>query len=296
MRPRIREALTGILLICPFLTGFLLFYIVPFFLSVRYSFTEGIGGLSWVGFQNYKEVLDSYAFRLAAVNTFRFLGIGIPLIIAVSLGLSLLVMGAAGHRKLFQSLFLYPMVVPLGSAVMFVQVLFSEFGLFNRVLYRLGLPDMAWLDSGAAFYILLALYLWKNCGYIMIIFLTGLNGIPRECREAAKLDGAGSWQYFRFIQCPLLVPSFLFAFVMSIINSFKCYREAYLLGGQYPHSSIYMLQHFLNNNFEALNYQRLSVAAILVFLVIFVLVILLFMGKYRLERDHVLCRNGRRRK
>lgn len=119
----------------------------------------------------------------------------------------------------------------------------------------------------------------------MVLFLTGLNAIPKECEEAARLDGAGKWKYFRYIQCPLLVPSFLFVFVMSVINSFKCYREAYLLGGRYPDNSIYMLQHFMNNNFETLNYQRLSVAAILVFLIIFLMVILLFAGKYRSEQD-----------
>lgn len=280
-----RKSLTGLLFIGPFLSGFLLFYIIPFFLTLRYSFTQGIGGGSWVGLKNYRDVLNSYAFRLAAANTFRFMAIGLALIIVLSLVFSLIIFGAAGRGRLFQSLFLYPLVVPLGSVVMFIQVLLSDYGIFNRVRYMLGLPDIPWLDSGAAFYALLALYVWKYCGYNIVVFLTGLNGIPGECREAARLDGAGDWQYFCYIQCPLLIPSFLFVFVMSVIHAFKCYREAYLLGGQYPHSSIYMLQHFLNNNFESLNYQRLSVAAILVFLVIFVMVTLLFTGKYQLERD-----------
>lgn len=292
MTLRKKEAFVGILLVLPFLAGFLLFYIIPFGISVFYSFTQGIGGMNFVGMKNYRDIFGSYAFRLAAANTFRFMGIGIPLIILLSLGLSLIIFGSVGHAKIFQSVFLYPMVIPIGSVVMFFQVMLSEYGVVNRILYQLGLTEVKWLDSGAAFYVLLFLYVWKNCGYNMVLFLTGLNGIPRECEEAAKLEGAGRWQYFWYIQCPLLIPSFLFVFVMSVINSFKCYREAYLLGGRYPDDSIYMLQHFMNNNFESLNYQRLSVAAILVFLVIFALVILLFVGKYRTEQDGT----GRRRR
>lgn len=280
-----RESLTGILFVLPFLAGFLLFYIIPFGISVGYSFTSGIGGGTFAGWTHYAEVLQSYAFQLAASNTFRFMGIGIPLIMAISLGLSLLLYGNTRRTKLFQSIFLYPMVIPIGSVVMFVQVMLSEFGIFNRILYQLGWEEKDWFQSGLAFYVLLFLYIWKNCGYNMVLFLTGLQAIPAECEEAAKLDGAGKRQYFWYIQCPLLAPSALFVFVMSVINAFKCYREAYLLGGKYPHKSIYMLQHFMNNNFENLNYQRLSVAAILVFLLIFLLVILLFAGKYRSESD-----------
>lgn len=165
-----RERVTGILFVLPFLVGFLLFYIVPFGISVGYSFTSGIGGGTFAGLAHYAEVLQSYAFRLAASNTFRFMGIGIPLIMAISLGLSLLLFGNAGHTKVFQSIFLYPMAIPIGSVVMFVQVMFSEFGICNRILYRLGWEEQEWLQSGLTFYVLLFLYIWKNCGYNIVFF------------------------------------------------------------------------------------------------------------------------------
>ncbi len=284
MNLRKKEAVMGILFVLPFMTGFLLFYMIPFVISIRYSFTSGIGGSEFVGFQNYIEVCCSHAFRMAAANTFRFIGVGIPLIMGISLGLSLLVFQSAKNMRLFRSIFLYPMVIPIGTTVLFFQVMLSEYGVWNRILASLHLPVQQWLDSGKAFYILLFLYIWKNCGYNIVLFLTGLNSIPKEYREAASLEGADAWQYFQRIQCPLLMPSFLFVFVMSVINSFRCYREAYLLSGRYPDDSIYMQQHLMNNNFENLNYQRLSVAAILVFLVIFVLVIFLFVWKSRMER------------
>ncbi len=285
MSLRKKEALVGIALTLPFLSGFLLFYIIPFFITGFYSFTSGISGMYFAGFRNYAEVFASHAFRLAAYNTFRFMAAGIPLILGISLALSLMIFGKTGHSRIFQSIFLYPMVIPVGSVVMYFQVVFSRYGVLNRILYQLGLPESDWLESSSAFLVLLFLYLWKNCGYNIVLFLTGLNGIPREYLEDARLNGAGKWQYFRYIQLPLLMPSFLFVFVMSVINSFKCFREAYLLGGQYPDESIYMLQHFMNNNFASLNYQRLSVAAILVFLVIFALIILLFSWNRHREKD-----------
>lgn len=285
MSLRKKEALVGMALVLPFLGGFLMFYIIPFGITAFYSFTAGISGMYFAGIRNYVEVFGSHAFQLAAYNTFRFMAAGIPLIMVISLVLSLMLYGRTGHTRAFQSIFLYPMVIPIGSVVMFFQVMFSRYGVANRILYQLGLPEPDWLESGSAFGVLLFLYIWKNCGYNIVLFLTGLNGIPREFLEDARLNGAGKWQYFRYIQCPLLMPSFLFVFVMSVINSFKCFREAYLLGGQYPHESIYMLQHFMNNNFASLNYQRLSVAAILVFFIIFALVILLFSWNYYQEQD-----------
>lgn len=293
---RKKESWVGMLFVLPFLIGFFLFYIIPFGISVQYSFTSGIGGLTFVGFKNDREVLGSYAFQLAASNTFRFMGCGIPLIIVISLILALLLHGAAGRTRIFQSIFLYPLIIPIGSVVMFFQVMLSKYGVFNRILHQLGFSEIDWLESSAAFSVLLFLYIWKNGGYNIVLFLTGLNGIPKEYEDAAKLDGAGKWQYFRYVQCPLLMSSFLFVFVISVINSFKCYREAYLLGGRYPDESIYMLQHFMNNNFESLNYQRLSVSALLVFLCIFALVIFLFLIKFRSEKEKSVKHNGKREK
>lgn len=106
MNLRKKEAVMGILFVLPFMTGFLLFYMIPFVISIRYSFTSGIGGSEFVGFQNYIEVCCSHAFRMAAANTFRFIGVGIPLIMGISLGLSLLIFQSAKNMRLFRSIFL----------------------------------------------------------------------------------------------------------------------------------------------------------------------------------------------
>lgn len=270
-----REALTGLGFAAPFLVGFILFFIAPFLVSIGYTFTFGAGGGAFVGFSNYVDVLQSGAFRLAAWNTFRFILIGVPLIMLCGLLFSLLLYEKFKGAAFFRSVFLYPLVIPIASTVMVVQVFLSESGILNTVLGRLGIPVQSWLSSDTAFYVLIGLYVWKNCGYNIVLFLAGLNSIPKDFYEAASLDGATSRQCLRYITGPILIPNFFFIFVISIINSFKSFREAFLLGGSMPDKSIYMLQHFMNNNFSNLNYQRLSVAALIVFVVIFGFVFLL---------------------
>ena len=115
----------------------------------------------------------------------------------------------------------------------------------------------------------------------MVLFLAGLSRIPRDYSEAARIDGAGSFQTFWHITMPLLAPTFFFVFIISIMNSFKVFREAYALGGEYPHESIYMLQHFMNNNLLNLNYQRVSTASLYVFIVILLLVLLLYLRRQK---------------
>lgn len=283
-----KESLTGFGFVLPFLLGFLVFFIFPFLVSIYYTFTHGIGGLNFVGFENYRDVVQSSAFQRAIGNTFRFIGIGVPLIMALSLGFSLVLQKRFRGFSLFRSAFLYPLVVPIASTVMFFQVLFADRGILNSGLALFGISSVSWLNSPYAFHVLVLLYVWKNCGYNIVLFLTGLNAIPKDYREVSDLEGGSSLQYFRFVTLPLLIPSFLFVFVISIINSFKSFREAFLLGGAYPHKSIYLLQHFMNNNFENLNYQRLSVAALLTFSFIFLFVIVLFAIKQRKEQGDVL--------
>lgn len=276
MKIKQKETLTGIIFVSPFLIGFITFFIAPFLVSILYTFTFGTGGTSFVGLKNYKSVLNSSAFRLASYNTFRFILIGVPLIMLVSLILSLMLKKKFKGSSFFRSIFLYPMVIPVASTVMVFQVFFAEIGVLNTICEMLNIPMQNWIQSSKAFPILVFLYVWKNCGYNMILLLSGLNAIPEDFYEAAHLEGANSWQCFKNITMPIMSPTFFFVFVISIINSFKSFREAFLLSGDRPHNSIYMLQHFMNNNFTSLNYQRLSVAALMVFFVIFVLIFVLF--------------------
>lgn len=276
-----RKKITGFLLVLPILTGTFVFFVLPFLLCLKYSFTFGVGGAVFNGFENYREVMSSHAFQLAVKNTLRFLGIGVSLNLLLSFFIALGIKAELGGTRFLRYILLLPMMLPIASVVMVVQVFFSDMGIVNHWLLSLGFPLVKWLQGPKAFWILVGLYLWKNFGYNVILLLSGLNMIPEELYQTAAMEGAGRLQKLFFITIPLLAPHLFLTLLMSIINSFKSYREAFLLGGKHPHDSIYMLQHFLNNNFENLNYQRLSVAAILLFLILFVLLAFFYMLQNR---------------
>jgi multiple sugar transport system permease protein len=152
--------------------------------------------------------------------------------------------------------------------VFFWKNLFSYDGALNGFFRSLGLGKINWLDSNLALPVMIFIFLWKNLGYNMVLFLAGLGNVPREYYEAARTDGASPLQCFTRITLPCLYPTLTLVLIMSIINSFKIFREIYLVTGNYPHESIYTLQHFMNNMFASLNYPRLtSAAAVLVFII-----------------------------
>ncbi len=272
---RSHDSLTGFLFCLPSILGLLVFFIIPFGITVRLSFMESRGSDVFVGLKNYSDVLNSATFRLAAKNTLKFNAIAVPLILILSFAVAMLLYKKLRGYNFFRTVFVFPLVLPVASVVLFFQIIFNESGVVNRILELFNLDPVNWMNSGAAFVVLLVLYLWKNAGYNIILFLAALNSIPREYYEAAEIDGAGSWVKTTRITLPLIVPYTFFIVVISIVNSFKAFREAFILFGSHPDQSIYMLQHFMNNNFDNLNYIRLSVGAILLFLVIFVLMFIL---------------------
>ena len=132
--------------------------------------------------------------------------------------------------------------------------------------------------------IICILYFWKFVGYYIFIYSSRLQMIPKEYYEYASLHGAGKWQSFYYITCPILFPVILFTLILSIMSAFKCYREAFLLGGTHPDNSIYFLQHFMNNNLQNLNYQKVSASATIITVFILFLSGLIYMIYYFLKR------------
>ena len=148
-----------------------------------------------------------------------------------------------------------------------------------------GVERIDWLKSSQAQIVVVTMYLWKNIGYNMILFMAGLANIPRELIEVADIDGATPWFKFQNITLRYLSPTILFVTILSLINSFKVFREVYLLTGEYPVESLYMLQHFMNNTFKALDYQKLSAAAVLMSVVMVGIIALLFIFEDKLGKD-----------
>ena len=250
------------LLLAPSLLGTAVFYLLPFLEVIRRSFTDA-AGRRFLGLANYQTVLTNRAFHTAAANTARFLCVCIPTLLAVSLVMALLARAAGRHGQLFQTSFLLPLAVPVASIVLLWKVLFAQNGLVNSLLAALGAAPVDFMGTGAAFWVLIATYLWKNSGYDLVLWSAGLDRIPPAQYEAAAVDGANSWQMFRWITWPGLRPTLYLTALLSLINSFKVFREAYLVAGQYPHESMYLLQHLFNNWFLNLELGRITAAAVL---------------------------------
>lgn len=281
-----RQAIAGITFALPSLTGFALFFVVPFVISLYYCFTQGIDGIDFVGLQNFIDLFQSNSFLLAARNTIIFNAISVPAIIFLSFMLSILLNSRIKGLAVFRSFFILPLVIPVASIILVWNILFNQYGVLNNIIMNFGFPgDIDWIKSDQSLWVLVLLYLWKNCGYNVILFLAGLNNIPKEYYEAARIDGAGPFSCIRNITVPFLIPTAFFVFMISIVNSFKVFREAYLLAGSYPSLRIYMLQHFMNNNFLNLSYQRLTTSAFIMAVIIALLVFILFRIEARFGRS-----------
>lgn len=274
-----RDSIKAFLFLLPSLTGVLIFVLLPFVDVVKRSFFEAMGGKA-VGFANYKLVLENEAFGQAVHNTVRFLIICIPLLILISLVTALLIQGAGRHSEKFKSIFLIPMAVPVASVVLLWELVFDKAGYLNLMMEALHMESVDWMNGSSAFNVLVFSYLWKNTGYDMVLWLAGLNGIPLSLYEAAKVDGAGVFKCFRYITLPNLKSTVFMIAVLSFINSFKVFREAYLVAGDYPNESIYMLQHLFNNWFVNLDIHKMSAAAVMTSgVIIGLLVLVQFMNE-----------------
>jgi multiple sugar transport system permease protein len=271
----------------PSLVGVLVFFYLPLLLILKTSFQRSSTNTDFVGFDNYSRVLTNEAFVNAAKNSMTFSGIAVPLSVLLALLLAILLNTKLPAQSVFRSILLNPMMVPVASVVLIWQVFFSYNGMANGWgLYRLfedGRID--WLKSDHSQFVILVLFLWKNLGYNMVLFLAALNSIDEEILEAAKMDGANAIVRFFAIKMHFLAPTLFFVAIMSLINSFKIFREVYLLTGDHPYANLYMLQHFMNNAFTNLDYSKLSAGAIIMCLFMIVIVGALFFAESKFDAD-----------
>ena len=283
MRKKRKGQLAGLWFVLPDLAGVCCFALLPMAEVIRRSFQSAVTS-QWMGLKNYREVLGNTAFRLAAANTLKFTAVCIPLLVVCSLLLAVLLQRMKQAGKLLKSAFLLPVAVPAASVVLVWKTLFHSNGLLNGLLEGMGGEKVGWMTTGAAFWVLVLSYLWKNLGYDMVLWMAGLAGIPREIYEAARVDGAGEWKCFTKITLPNLLPSLYTISVLSFLNSFKVFREAWLVAGAYPQQSMYLLQHLYNNWFRELAFDKIAAGSVLTSAVVFGLILLLKRAWDREER------------
>ena len=267
---------TALLFLAPSFLGVSVFVLLPFADTVRRSFFTAIGN-RFVGLDNFTSVLQNQGFRIAAGNTARFISVCVPMLIGISMLMAVLVRRLRPELgKWFKTSFLVTMAIPVASVVLLWKALFHNNGIINNLLVSLNFHPVSFMSTDAAFWVLIATYLWKNCGYDMILWLAGFDNINQNSYEAARVDGANEWQVFVYVTLPGLLPTLFLVAVLSLINTFKVFREAYLVGGAYPESSsIYLLQHLFNNWYTQLDISRLCAAAVMLALVLTGVILLL---------------------
>ncbi len=268
-----RYAWIGFLL--PSFLGICVFVLAPFLDVVRRSFTTAVTE-EWVGLDNYATVFQNQAFRLAVHNTVRFTAVCLPLLIGLGLFTAVL-LSRLKKMQTVKSLFLFPLAMPAATVVLVWKMMFSRQGFLNGLLMRLEfLPEGTLIDymgTDASFWVLVFSYLWKNLGYTIVLWLAGIFAIPASLSEAAKVDGASERQCFWKVIFPNLKGSLYTITVLSFLNSFKVFREAYLVAGAYPQESMYLLQHLFNNWFVNLELDKMAAAAVCVGAVLFVVIL-----------------------
>lgn len=277
---RNKRRLPFLLFLLPSLCGVTVFVLLPFLDVMKRSVQTAVTG-EFTGLKNYHVIFHNQAFLLAVENTLRFTFVCIPLLVLVGL---LIAFPLSGFKNagLIKSVYLFPLAMPTATIVLVWKMVFYRQGFLNLALTKLGEMTGLWgpvavdyLATGASFWVLVASYLWKNTGYTVVLWLAGILSIPNEYIEAAKVDGAGRWRCIRHIILPNLKGSFYTIVILSFLNSFKIYREAYLVAGSYPQEDIYLLQHLFNNWFVNMEFDKMAAAAVCVGAVLLAAIMLL---------------------
>ena len=251
------------------------------------TFWNNLSKSKWVGLKNF-EFLKSPSTVTMIRNTLVYNGVWIVLVLVLAVTLAVM-MSELKNRfaaKAYQTMMFFPYFLSWVVASYFVLAFLDPTsGMIPSIQKSLGLkPTQFYMTTTWWPLILTICNLWKNLGYNMVLFLAALNSIPHEILESAEMDGAGPVKRFFAIKLHYLSPTIFFVGIMSLINSFKIFREVYLLTGDYP-NKLYFLQHFMNNSFTRLDYSKLSAGAIVMCVVMVIIVGGLFFAESRFDKD-----------
>jgi multiple sugar transport system permease protein len=274
---RIRHAAWGF--VAPALCVIGLFFVLPVVAALVLSFTDfdlyalaDLDNLRFVGFANYVAVLQTPLFWKALANTLYFVGVGVPLSLLLALAAALLLDSQLARWKGFFRTALFAPVVTtvVAVAVVFRYLFHTRYGLVNYGLVWLGFEPIDWLgDADWSMPTIILFAAWKNFGYSMIILLAGLQAIPTELYEAARIDGAGAWQRLRHITLPLLAPTLLVVSIITVAGYFQLFAEPYVMTRGGPlQSTLSVLFYMYDEGFKWWNLGRASATAFLLFVLI----------------------------
>jgi multiple sugar transport system permease protein len=257
------ERRSGLLLTAPYSAFLIAFAIYPvvFALVLVFLHWDLVTPPTFAGVDNLRLLAIDARFWRAVANTFIFLGIHVPLQIATALALALALNRQLAGRGFWRAAFFLPVVISGAVvAILWSNLYANDVGLINRLLTKVGLSPVPWLtDPRTAMPALAVMVTWKNVGFYVIIYLAGLQYIARSCQEAIALEGATSWQRFRYLTLPSLLPQTILVVTLSTINGFQLFIEPYVMTGGGPLRRTYSVVLYLYNN--AFSYQKMGYAA-----------------------------------
>jgi multiple sugar transport system permease protein len=266
--------------VAPALAVIAIFFFLPIVAAFGISLTDfdiyafaDLANLRFVGFGNYLKLLETPLFWQALGNTLYFVAVGVPLSIAASLGTALLLNSRLARCKpLFRTALFAPVVTTLVAVAVIWRYLFNtRYGLLNYALGGIGIDPIDWLgDPHWAMPAIILFAVWKNFGYNMIIFLAGLQAVPEELYEAARIDGASVWRQFRSVTLPMLSPVLLLVSILTIAGYFQLFAEPYVMTQGGPlQSTVSVLYFMYEQGFKWWNLGAASAVAFVLFLLIF---------------------------
>jgi len=257
------EQRSGSLMAAPYAVFLLVFaaYPIVFALVLVFLRWDLVTAPSFAGFDNVRLLASDGRFWRAVANTFVFLSIHVPLQIVTALALALALNRKLVMRGFWRAAFFLPVVISGAVvAILWSNLYATDVGLINKLLVLIGLAPVPWLtDPNTAMPAIAVMVTWKNVGFYVIIYLAGLQYIPRSCQEAIEIEGASAWQRFRYLTLPSLLPQTILVVTLSTINGFQLFIEPYIMTGGGPLRRTYSVVLYLYNN--AFAYQKMGYAA-----------------------------------
>lgn len=270
------EALAAYVFLLPDVVGLIAVYIIPILFTIYISFFSwsGVGPQSFTGLANYREMFADATWLRSLGTTFLYILLYVPIIIVFSLALALLVNAGLREQKLYRSILFSPIMIPMVVAAVIWQLIYEpSSGFLNYLLGLFGVGPQPFLGSqNQALLSVLAVTVWKQVGYYMIIFLAGLTDVPVEYKEAALIDGANAVQRFFHVVLPTLKPIFVFVAVVNTISALQDFDQIYVLTRGGPNYATYVSVFYIYEKaFKYLKMGSASAASTVLFFIIFAL-------------------------
>ncbi len=256
-----REKSALMLFLLPGLLGTLVFFLIPFLGGIYFSLTDGSAPARFIGFANYTAVWGNSMFQLGLKNSLTLSLLCAPAVWVMGFFIAALLAGLKSGANTLRNSMLLPYMMPSSAVILIWLLLFDYGGPLNRVLNSLGLGRVNFLFGGAMRLPVVLLFIWKNLGLAVLIYLSAMQAVPEALYEYARLEGAGFFRQCFSITLPYILPTAFLVLILQWVNAFKIFKEVYFIGGAYPELEVYTLQNYINNMYGKLNYQNVTTAA-----------------------------------